>query len=190
MLVSAFQRLTLYEEAYGFTRLRTYPHIFMIWLGLLLLALLALELSRRVRYFPALALAAGIGFTISMNAVNVDALIVRQNLAAAVAGNPLDVGYLTSLSDDAVPALVRAYQTAQNPEVRADLGGILACRAVTITNPGEQPWQAFNLSAYQAWQWLQPLDLTRYTVYRDEYGLWHVWANGQDRYCWSERWMD
>ncbi len=36
MLVSAFQRLLLYEAAYGFSRLRMYTHIFMIWLGVLL----------------------------------------------------------------------------------------------------------------------------------------------------------
>ncbi|MBN1668619.1 MAG: DUF4173 domain-containing protein, partial [Anaerolineales bacterium] len=38
MLVSAFQRLHLLEQAYGFTRLRMYSHIFMLWLGALLLA--------------------------------------------------------------------------------------------------------------------------------------------------------
>ena len=32
MLISAFQRLVLYETAYGFSRLRTYTHVFMIWL--------------------------------------------------------------------------------------------------------------------------------------------------------------
>ncbi len=34
MLVTAFKRLVLYEAAYGFSRLRTYTHIFMIWLAL------------------------------------------------------------------------------------------------------------------------------------------------------------
>ena len=35
MLISAFQRLALYESAYGFSRLRAYTHVFMIWLALL-----------------------------------------------------------------------------------------------------------------------------------------------------------
>ena len=38
MLVSAYKRLVLYETAYGFSELRTYTHVFMIWLGLLLVA--------------------------------------------------------------------------------------------------------------------------------------------------------
>ena len=36
MLVSAFKRLLLYEDFYGFTEMRLYPHVFMVWLGLLL----------------------------------------------------------------------------------------------------------------------------------------------------------
>ena len=42
MLYSAFQRLVLYEAAYGFTRLRAYTHVFMIWLGVLLAILVVL----------------------------------------------------------------------------------------------------------------------------------------------------
>ena len=39
-LKPAFQRLLLYEAAYGFTSLRTYTHIFIPWLGFLLLDIL------------------------------------------------------------------------------------------------------------------------------------------------------
>ena len=49
MLISAYRRLVLYEMAYGFSRLRTYTHVFMIWLGLLLITVVFLEISRRER---------------------------------------------------------------------------------------------------------------------------------------------
>ena len=49
MLISAYQRLVLYEMAYGFSRLRTYTHVFMIWLGLLLITVVILEITRRER---------------------------------------------------------------------------------------------------------------------------------------------
>jgi hypothetical protein len=42
MLVSAYQRLVLYEAAYGFSRLRTYTHVFLVWIGLLLVATIVL----------------------------------------------------------------------------------------------------------------------------------------------------
>ena len=46
ILVSAFQRLRLYEQAYGFTSLRLAAHVFMVFLGVLLLALILMELTR------------------------------------------------------------------------------------------------------------------------------------------------
>jgi FtsH-binding integral membrane protein len=51
MLVSAFKRLGLYEEVYGFSRLRTYTHVFLIWIGLLLIATIALRFAGAHVYF-------------------------------------------------------------------------------------------------------------------------------------------
>ncbi|HSE34963.1 MAG TPA: DUF4173 domain-containing protein, partial [Candidatus Paceibacterota bacterium] len=39
VLVSAYTRLSLYEEAYGFTTIRLFSHAFMIWLGVVLVLL-------------------------------------------------------------------------------------------------------------------------------------------------------
>lgn len=83
LLVSAFQRLLLYEEAFGFTRLRTVVHVFMVWLGLLLVALLGLQLADRVRMFLLAGLVAVVGFAGTLNVVGIDALIARHNLARA-----------------------------------------------------------------------------------------------------------
>ena len=110
MLVSAFQRLVLYEAAYGFSRLRAYTHVFLIWLGVLLVVVLALEILRRERLFALVTLLASLGFAVSLTLLNVDGFIVRQNVARSAGGSALDVPYLASLSSDAVPALVSAYQ--------------------------------------------------------------------------------
>ena len=97
ILVSAFQRLLLYETAYGFTRLRTYTFIFIPWLALLLLAAIVFELIRQPgRFGPALLLAA-LGFGLTFGALNVDGFIARQNAQRALRGEELDVEYLTRL---------------------------------------------------------------------------------------------
>ena len=80
MLFSAFKRLGLYEEAYGFSRLRTYTHVFLIWLGLLLIVTIALEILRKERMFTFAMLIASLGFAISLPILNVDAFIVNQNI--------------------------------------------------------------------------------------------------------------
>src|SRR3972149_6202977 len=80
ILVSAFQRLLLLEQVYGFTRLRTYPHVFMVWLGILLLAVVILEYLGRQRIFALAVLLAVTGFTLSLALLNVDSFIARVNL--------------------------------------------------------------------------------------------------------------
>lgn len=105
ILVSAFQRLRLYELAFGFTRLRVNAHVFMVWLALLIAASLALLLVRRIRLFATASLLAAIGFTATMNILNPDVFIVRHNLRRYEAGEELDVEYIGSLSADVVPEM-------------------------------------------------------------------------------------
>ena len=171
ILVSSFQRLLLYEDAYGFTRLRTYTHVFIIWLGALLLAVSLLELFQKQGYFALAALAAAISFVASLNVINVDGFIVRQNVArmangAAVgAGEPgrdgtnVDISYLATLSEDAVPVLARLYQEADSPLEKEVVAGALTCHAAYNdfydyeNHPYQNyTWQSFHLARYQAQQ--------------------------------------
>jgi hypothetical protein len=170
MLVSAFQRLLLYEAAYGFSRLRMYTHIFMIWLGLLLAVVGALEFLRRERIFPLAALLASIGFAATLLLVNVDGSIVRQNVARAEAGKGLDVAYLTSLSSDAVPELVQAFQSSSLPSgIRTAAGAALACRTNTTSDQPEADWRAFTLTRFWSAAALQPVQasLQQYKIKAD-----------------------
>ena len=91
MLVSAFQRLVLYETAYGFSRLRTYTHVFMIWLALLLVAVVVLEILRRERAIGFAMVLASLGFVVSLGVLNVDAFIVTQNIQREVNGTGADL---------------------------------------------------------------------------------------------------
>jgi len=146
MLVSAFQRLLLYEAAYGFTRLRTYTHVFIIWLALLLAAVVVLEVLRHQRHFALAAVLAALGFAVSLSLLNVDAFIANQNIARAEQGEDLDVGYLASLSSDSVPRLVSLYRATDTPfEVRDAIGAALACRNVT-TGESPEDWRTYTIS--------------------------------------------
>lgn len=120
MLVSAFKRLLLYEVAYGFTEMRLYPHVFMVWLALLLGWFLVTLWLKPGRFAIGLLLACT-GFLVTLNVMNPDGFIVRQNISRALAlavqqsdsyaprdAEPVDARYLTTLSDDAVPELVTA----------------------------------------------------------------------------------
>lgn len=162
MLVSAYQRLVLYEAAYGFSRLRTYTHVVLLWIALLLIATIVLEVLRRERAFGIAAVLTGLGFAISLGVLNVDGFIVRQNVRREVRGleqavvesgrGDLDAAYFVGLSDDAVPALVDAYQATATPvSVKDKLGPALACiRYNRSIDERDLPWQSFHLARYRA----------------------------------------
>lgn len=108
MLVSAFQRMWLYEEAYGFTRLRVYTHSFMIWLALVLVLFLVALARDKPKLFVFGGVASALIYLALLNVANPDALIVRANVARYQATGDLDADYLATLSADAMPATVAA----------------------------------------------------------------------------------
>lgn len=173
ILASAFQRLSLYEAAYGFSRLRLYPHVFMVWLGILLLAVAILEIVGKERFMILAFLGAMLGFSLSLPALNVDGRIVRQNVARALRGEELDVSYLASLSADAVPALVEAYhRSAHTPSVQQAIGAALTCLRADISyRESTSNWRSFTLPRYQRDQALDSMNkvLEKYTLIEDTY---------------------
>ncbi len=158
ILVSAYQRISLAIDWHGFSRLRLYPRVFLVWLGILLVTVVVLEIFRRERYFAFAAVLASLGFAVSLAAVNVDAAIVKHNVPRALQGKVLNVAHLASLSWDAVPALVAEYQsTSYSPSVHEGLGAALACYLHSDLQPGayNTDWRSFNLSRWQAHNALQ-----------------------------------
>ncbi len=151
MLVSAFQRILLYEAAYGFSRLRTYTHVFLIWLGLLLAAVIILEIIQRQRVFALAAVLAAAGFLATLTVMNVDGFIVHQNVRRTLDGEELDIKYLKSLSDDAVPTIVDEFRSAsESSALHNDLGLVLAHFAYSEEFTSERPLRSFHLAHSRA----------------------------------------
>jgi hypothetical protein len=183
MLLSAYYRLTLYEEAYGFSRLRTYTHVFIIWLALLLLAVVVLDLLQRQRTFALAALLALIGFSTSLVLMNVDAFIADHNVQRAVEGHELDVAYLASLSPDAVPTLAGWYNDpALAPSLEDAVGASLACLKAQPTRR-DTDWRSFNFSVSRADQVMASLDLSGYKIIEDQYPPKIVTPQGLEYEC-------
>jgi len=182
MLIAAFQRLVLYEMAYGFSRLRTYTHVFMIWLGLLLVAVVVLEVLHRERAAGLGMVLAALGFVISLSVLNVDAFIVRQNVqrelrgsgeeSAGQRGVDLDAGYFLDLSEDAIPPLVEAFQSKSLPvPVKEKVGAALVCMQYEDEQDGrDYPWQSFHFSRLNAETALEQVNkpLDAYKIVTDE----------------------
>jgi hypothetical protein len=154
MLFSAFQRLNLYEAAYGFSRIRTYTHVFLIWLGLLLVATIVLEILHKERLFSIAMLIASFGFAISLPILNVDAFIVNQNIKRELTqpdAVDLDSQYFIQLSDDAIRPLVDALHSSGLPDtVHEKVAAALACIRYERSDDGEYTWQSFHFARLNA----------------------------------------
>jgi hypothetical protein len=116
MLVSAFQRLSLYEEAFGYTRLRLMSHLAIVWLAVLLGVVVADLMGPRLRWFWAACVLVGVAYMLSLNLINMDGFIARNNIERYRETGKLDLLYLGTLSDDAAPELLRLLDEPGLPE--------------------------------------------------------------------------
>jgi hypothetical protein len=144
MVASAVKRLTLYEDAFGYTRLRVFTHVFMFALGGVL-TWRAVTLWWRPERFAIGAFVTALGAVIAVNAINPDALIVRLNLGRGASVEELDLGYLSALSADAVPELARGLGTVAPM--------VLDQQATALSR--ETTWPEWNLSRSRARRALQ-----------------------------------
>jgi hypothetical protein len=185
MLVSAYQRLTLYEAVFGFSRLRTYTHVVLVWISLLLAAVVALEILHRERAFAAAALIASLGFAATLSLLNVDGFIARQNVNRTLRGEKLDVPYLVSLSPDVVPALVEIFQSSLYPvTTRETVGAVLACRLQVAQPRSNSDWRSFTVSRSRADQVMHEIraELEAYRVTDDQDSGDIILARGENFY--------
>ena len=197
ILFSSYQRLSLYESAYGFSRLRTYSHFFILWLGLLLAGTVVLEVLNQPRVFANAVLAASLGFALTLNLINVDVFIVQQNLDRVEQGMELDAQYLTTLSSDAVPKMMEAFNNEAHPaDIHDRIGAALACQNERLTSEmGEayrNRWPSFNLADWKARKALEAnrTALSQYQVHSDDYGTTLVMLDGVEFYCQADMGFD
>lgn len=153
LIATALQRMLLYEEAYGYTELRLYVHVFLVWLALVF-GLFLLALWTRPALFAGGCLVAALGFLATLNGINPDVTIAQQNLARYAESGKLDAYYLTHLSVDAVPALLPALPQVRGEE-REILRAALARQLQELdSDSGWQDWRAWNLARTDAYMLL------------------------------------
>ncbi len=162
IMVSAVQRMWLYQSMYGMTELRLYTTAFMGWRAVVLLWLILTVLLRFQpepaaagrRLFAFGALLAGMALILVLNILNPDALIARANLARAVAGVgvSLDAVYLTTnLSADATPTLAAGLAGLPDPCRRAELARGLLEQGERLTRSYQKSgWRGTTIGEWRA----------------------------------------
>jgi two-component system sensor histidine kinase BaeS len=133
---SALYRMHVYQDAYGFTRLRLVVDVFEGWLGLLVLAVMASGLTLRAAWLARAALLSGATGLLLLAAINPDAWIAEHNVTRYEDTGKIDLSYLHGLSDDAAPAL------AKLPT------GVIGC--AVAGKASDDDWLEWNLGRHRA----------------------------------------
>lgn len=154
IMVSAFTRLLLYEQAYGFTTLRLYSHSFIILLAIIFCLLLyKIYIDRREKRFALHVFASILLFLAGMNFLNPDLFIAKQNVGRFNTSGKLDIYYLATLSDDAIPEIMKILDALEG-DMKISLGSEVYWWTQRYNNV--EDWQSWNLSRARANKILEP----------------------------------
>lgn len=165
VLGSAFLRLRLYQDAYGWTELRFYVLTTIGFLAFALVVTAILLLRDRVAWLGHALVMGGVTVVAALALVGPVGFIADRNLARALdpslvppgGRTGLDAAYVAGLGDDAIPALVATYRSL--PAGDAGLVSLkLADRwAVLRDDPADGDPAAWNLGRARARAALQAL---------------------------------
>lgn len=143
MLYSAYTRLTLYEEVYGYTTTRFLVHAFMIFMGLLLVVAALRIAVQRVPLAKCYIVLGLISYVV-MNYIGMDVIIANKNMDRYAASGKLDANYLVRLSPEVIPSLIKFSEQEDGM-----LDDFLKNEWREL-NKREQAWQSFNFPQYLA----------------------------------------
>ena len=160
VVASALYRMSLYQDAFGYTVLRVFVDGFELWLGVVVVLLLVGVLRLSWRWVPRAVLVAGAVFTLGFAAMNPDGWVAGQNIDRFEATGTVDSLYLSSLSADAAPVIAERLPA---PMAACVLGGAPGEGADRTTGDDALAWNLGRSRATSARAGLPaPTDCERY----------------------------
>ncbi|MEV4535553.1 DUF4173 domain-containing protein [Asanoa sp. NPDC049518] len=152
VVASATYRMNVYEQAYGFTRLRVFVTAVELGLGAVFVAILVAGVRLRGGWLPGAVVAIATVGLLALAVVNPDRFIADRNVDRFLTTGRIDLVYLSSLSADAVPALDRL-----DDHERA----CVLWRIANALDEAPDDWRSANVARHQARQSLaeRPADL-------------------------------
>lgn len=150
VVASALYRMSLYQDAFGYTTLRVFVDGFELWLGLLVVLLLVAGIRLSAGWLPRAALVSGAAFTIGFAAMNPDAWVAARNIDRFEQTGALDAAYLSSLSADAAPVIAQ--------RLPAELAGCILDRPEPPDDDGVLGWNLGRARAERAAVTVPPVD--------------------------------
>jgi hypothetical protein len=146
IMASAWQRLLLYQGAYGLTEARLYAAAALTGMGLVAVWFALSVLAGRRGRFAFGSIIAAYAVILTLDVINPDALIARIDTARGSEGKPVDAKYLATLSADATPDLIRGI-----PLIPARDRALISRELIRRNAGRESPdWRSWNLARARA----------------------------------------
>jgi two-component system sensor histidine kinase BaeS len=124
LVVVSLRRMAYYDDAFGLTMLRVWVVGATVWIGVMLAVLAVRNLAfPRARSVGGIALLCAYVLIVAANVANPEAYVVRHNTARARSGASVDLRYLGTLSDDAVPQIAETFR-----DDRAGVRRLIGCK--------------------------------------------------------------
>jgi hypothetical protein len=175
IIYSAWMRMAVYVDGYGLTFFRFLVFAFLLWIFLVFIIFLSkIILEKKDTVFIFCIFCLTIIFWAGINIINPDAFIAKENIKRLVSGEELDPFYLSRLSDDAMPEIVKVFQLEIDEEIKMELanklyyhrfyfpelrcyGDYYKCEPISFKKKLEfaekkqnENWQSFNMSKEKA----------------------------------------
>ena len=166
IMASAFTRLSLYEQAYGFTTLRLYSHAFIVLLAVFFCLLLyKIYKDKRENTFAFRVFISIILFLVVINFLNPDKFIARRNIERFATTGRLDIYYLSRLSSDAIPDTIKVLNIS-NEDLSKGFARELYLRTQNGDSAYFSKWQSLNISRMRA-DTIINLKMSELELYKD-----------------------
>ncbi|WP_330333020.1 DUF4173 domain-containing protein [Streptomyces sp. NBC_00536] len=141
VVASAVRRMDFYVHAFGLTRLRVSVVTMELWLGVVIVLIIAAGIFG-ARWLPRAVMASAGVTVLVFGLLSPDGMIAESNVTRFEEQGEIDLAYFQSLSADAVPALDRLPE----PERSCALRGINN----DLAAEGEVPWYGMSLGDRRA----------------------------------------
>ncbi|MFF8261916.1 DUF4173 domain-containing protein [Streptomyces virginiae] len=151
VVAAALRRMDLYVDAYGLTRLRVSVAAMELWLGLVIVLIMAAGVFG-ARWLPRAVAGSAAAAVLAFGLLSPDGMVAEQNVARFEKDKKIDLAYFQSLSADAVPALDRLPE----PQRSCALRGIND----DMARAGDVPWYAMSMGEYRAREVLRERPVT------------------------------
>ena len=148
VLASAFRRLALYEQAFGFTWPRLIGHTTVIVLGFLLVCGVVAIVTGRATWLPAAVVGIGVITALGLTTFDPEAFIAERNVARFLATGSIDTSELEHLSADALPPVLAALERTSDAYERRAL--IEITESIALEMPADTGWSSWNLARSRA----------------------------------------